>query len=107
MLQEQRAVQRIRRDAPRAQTVEDRAREACVFEYLASHLSAVALNDAIDYVAEEGFVVAEEMARGPGGVEGVMRGLGAAVGVEVELVDVRAGGRTGAGGHGRTCALSL
>ena len=67
---------------------------------MASHFFAVALDDAVDYIAKEGFVVAEKKACGAGGLEGVMGGWWASVGVEVELVDVRIGGATGAaGGH--------
>lgn len=75
---------------------------------MATHLSAVALDDAVNYVAEKGFVVAEKVAGGAGGMEGVMGGWSASVGVEVELVDVRGGGATGAaGGHRWFCSLSL
>ena len=94
MLQEQGSVQGISQDAPRAQTAEYGARKAGVFDDMASHFPAVTLDDAVDYVAEEGFVVAEEVAGGAGGMEGVMRGWAASVGVEVKLVNLRAGGAT-------------
>lgn len=69
VFQEQRSVQGVRGDAPRAQAAEYRAGKACVFEHMASHLSTITLDNAVDDVAKEGLIVAEEVARGARGME--------------------------------------
>lgn len=63
MLKEEWSVKRIGGNAPSAQAAEDCAGEAAVFEYLTLHRSAVALDDAVDHITEEGLIIAEEACR--------------------------------------------
>ena len=92
MLQEERSIKRVRCYRPSAETAQDGADEARVFNDLTTHFPTISLDHPIYYIAEEGPIITEDARRfRRRGMEGVMKGRGSlAVGVEVQLVDAAA-----------------
>lgn len=106
MLEEKRSIKRVSCNTASTETTQYRRGKACIFEHLTPHFSSVSLDHAVDYVGEEGFIVAQEARRrGEGG--GVICRRRATICVEVELVDaVGFDASTGAAGGHAGCASS-